>query len=174
MRTRDLLVGAAAATIAVVAVVFAVTGSTATHSQTSEPLPVHETETAADTTTGSPIAEPRRRPLPTKLPNPSPAPKPAIPVRADIGRGMGTIAFEVFDEATGRPIENFDWVVEVIGSPKQSGKSSGHRAGASVPLDMPFNLRIEAEGFDASGLRQLLQRSGQPRRTHTIRLAAKT
>ena len=60
---------------------------------------------------------------------------------------------------------------EVIGSPPMRGMSAGnHRASAPAPVDMPFNLRIEAKGYETFRLRQVLVRSGQPGREHTIHL----
>lgn len=84
---------------------------------------------------------------------------------------QGSIEFAVFDAATNRPVMRFDYAVEVIGTAPVKGSSmDNHRAGAPAPLDMPFNLRIEAQGYATYRLRQVLIRSGEPRRTHTIRL----
>ncbi len=77
----------------------------------------------------------------------------------------------MFDAATDRPVTRFDYAVEVIGTAPVRGTYSGNpRTGAPAPIDMPFNLRIEAQGYETFRLRQVLMRSGEPRRTHTIRL----
>ena len=86
-------------------------------------------------------------------------------------RRLGAISFAVFDAGSGKPVTHFDYAVEVIRAAPVRGSAAGsHRASAPAPLDMPFNLRIEAKGHEMFRLRQVLVRSGQPEREHTIHL----
>ena len=83
----------------------------------------------------------------------------------------GSILVEVVDAATNDPVSHFNYVVEVIGKRPTRGSSGiSHRARAPAPVDMPFNIRIEAEGYQPSWLRQVLLRRGQQAPSHTIRL----
>ena len=71
----------------------------------------------------------------------------------------GSILVEVLDAATNDPLSHFEYVVEVIGKRPTRGSSGiSHRARAPAPVDMPFNLRIEAEGYQPFWLRQVLLR----------------
>lgn len=86
-------------------------------------------------------------------------------------RPPGSISFEVFDAETSRRIFEFEYAVEVIGSPPTHGSSNESRqTSATAPVDIPFNLRIEANGYETHWLRQVILRNGQEESTHTIRL----
>lgn len=86
-------------------------------------------------------------------------------------RAMDAFALEVFDARTNSRLTEFSWTVELIGSPKSHGNATGsHRAAAAVPLDMPFNLRVDAKGYETYLLRQQLMRSGQARGVFSVTL----
>ena len=87
-----------------------------------------------------------------------------------LARPAGSVSLEVWDARSGQPLRGFRYRLHCPGMEPESGEAPTHEATVLVRLGMPSNLRIEAPGYRAHQLRQILLTPARPNQHHRVEL----